>query len=86
MQYEMSQRVPPQFDEYGTTFWIPSQVEPSVALIGTSLPAIRQFIVGLRSKDWEKLTRSGQESYGLRRVDSSEVGLRSGETAVSAHM
>ncbi|PLB50837.1 hypothetical protein P170DRAFT_311745, partial [Aspergillus steynii IBT 23096] len=45
MQYEMSLRIPPQFDEYGTTFWIPSQVEPSVALIGTSLPAIRQLIM-----------------------------------------
>lgn len=37
----MSTLVPPQFDQYGTTFWIPSQVEPSVALIGTSLPALR---------------------------------------------
>lgn len=41
----MSRLVPPQFDTYGRTFWIPSQVEPTVGLIGTSLPAIRQSIV-----------------------------------------
>lgn len=40
----MSKLVPPQFDEYGTTFWIPSQVEPSVALIGSALPALRPLI------------------------------------------
>ena len=44
LQYEMSTLVPPQFDEYGTTFWIPSQVEPSVALIGSALPALRPLI------------------------------------------
>ena len=37
----MSMVIPPQFDEYGKTFWIPSQLEPTVALIGTSLPALR---------------------------------------------
>ncbi|KAI9784386.1 MAG: hypothetical protein M1816_000857 [Peltula sp. TS41687] len=44
-RYQMSRLVPPQFDKYGTTFWIPSQVEPTVALIGTSLPAIRPLLV-----------------------------------------
>lgn len=43
-RYAMSRLIPPQFDSYGTTFWIPSQVEPAVALIGTSLPAIRQSL------------------------------------------
>lgn len=41
LDYEMSTLIPPQFDRYGTTFWIPSQVEPSVAIIGTSLPTLR---------------------------------------------
>jgi hypothetical protein len=41
----MSRITPPQFDDYGRTFWIPSQVEPCVALIGTSVPALRQFFV-----------------------------------------
>ncbi|KAI1776755.1 hypothetical protein F4818DRAFT_411766 [Hypoxylon cercidicola] len=44
LRYEMSGFVPGQFDRYGTTFWIPSQVEPTVALIGTSLPALRPFL------------------------------------------
>ncbi|MCJ1247588.1 hypothetical protein MMC30_004803 [Trapelia coarctata] len=44
LQYQMSMLIPPQFDQYGTTFWIPSQVEPTVALIGASLPAIRHFM------------------------------------------
>lgn len=37
---EMSRLIPPQFNKYGYTFWIPSQVEPTVAMIGTSLPAL----------------------------------------------
>jgi hypothetical protein len=44
LRYEMATLIPPQFDKYGTTFWIPSQVEPTVAIIGTSLPAFRQFV------------------------------------------
>ncbi|KAM7186168.1 hypothetical protein V8F20_011506 [Naviculisporaceae sp. PSN 640] len=44
-KYYMSSQVPPQFDQYGLTFWIPSQVEPSIALIGASIPNIRQSIV-----------------------------------------
>ncbi|KUJ09021.1 uncharacterized protein LY89DRAFT_741320 [Mollisia scopiformis] len=33
----------PQYNDYGKTFWIPSQVEPTVAMIGTSLPALLQL-------------------------------------------
>ncbi|OTA98693.1 hypothetical protein M426DRAFT_28203 [Hypoxylon sp. CI-4A] len=44
LQHEMSRFIPGQFDRYGTTFWIPSQVEPTVALIGTSLPALRPYL------------------------------------------
>lgn len=46
LNYQMSMLVPPQFDQYGTTYWIPSQVEPSVALIGTALPALRPMVQG----------------------------------------
>ncbi|PYH43914.1 uncharacterized protein BP01DRAFT_322246 [Aspergillus saccharolyticus JOP 1030-1] len=45
LQYAMSRVTPPQFDKYGLTFWIPSQVEPCVGLIGASLPALRGLIV-----------------------------------------
>ena len=60
-RYEMSRLVPPQFDTYGTSFWIPSQVEPTVALIGTSLPAIRQSIGTITErffKVWTSISRS----------------------------
>ena len=57
----MSRLVPPQFDHYGTTFWIPSQVEPTVALIGTSLPALRQSLLTAAqqvSKVWSTYSAS----------------------------
>jgi hypothetical protein len=65
----MSQITPPQFDRYGETFWIPSQVGPSVALIGTSVPALRHLFV----ERAEKLTayydqRSKQVSSSARSV------------------
>ena len=56
LQYEMSELIPPQFDTYGRTFWVPSQVEPAVALIGASLPAIRQSLISLTSKVWSQLS------------------------------
>jgi hypothetical protein len=43
LKYLMSQYIPSQFESYGTTFWIPSQLEPTLALIGTSLPALRKL-------------------------------------------
>lgn len=56
LQYEMSMLIPPQFDTYGRTFWIPSQVEPTVALIGTSLPAIRQPLISITFKVWSQIS------------------------------
>ncbi|KAI1208144.1 uncharacterized protein F4807DRAFT_431756 [Annulohypoxylon truncatum] len=50
--YLMSRFVPTQFESYGVTFWVPSVVEPTVALIGTSLPALQQ----LRIKTSQKLS------------------------------
>ncbi|XXG98988.1 hypothetical protein Hte_005321 [Hypoxylon texense] len=40
LQYQVSRYIPAQFKTAGTDFWIPTQVEPTVALIGTSLPAL----------------------------------------------
>ena len=57
----MSLLVPPQFDTYGVTFWIPSQVEPTVALIGTSLPAMQQSLVSAAqrvSQLWSQVSGS----------------------------
>jgi hypothetical protein len=41
----MSRAIPPQWDKYGYTFWIPTQVEPTVAIIGSALPALRNQLV-----------------------------------------
>jgi hypothetical protein len=40
----MSRAIPPQWDKYGYTFWIPTHVEPTVAIIGSSLPALRNHL------------------------------------------
>lgn len=40
----MSRFIPGTFANYGKTFWIPSQVEPSVALIGASLPGLNHLV------------------------------------------
>ncbi|ROV92174.1 hypothetical protein VMCG_09280 [Cytospora schulzeri] len=61
LNYEMSRLIPPQFDRYGVTFWIPSQVEPTVALIGASLPALRAAFTTVAprlSRVWASLTWS----------------------------
>ncbi|KUI73803.1 hypothetical protein VM1G_09639 [Cytospora mali] len=69
LNYEMSRLIPPQFDSYGVTFWIPSQVEPTVALIGASLPALRAAFLTVApriSLAWASLTSSSRrtEEYG----------------------
>ena len=90
----MSTLIPPQFDTYGRTFWIPSQVEPTVALIGTSLPAIRQSLASAAqrmSKVWSQFSftsashtrpSSGAGESAVRwtpqRLDDSELNMMSG--------
>ena len=69
----MSTLIPPQFDTYGRTFWIPSQVEPTVALIGTSLPAIRQSLASAAqhlSEIWSQVSMSS----ALHTKQGSNVG------------
>ncbi|KAK3328243.1 hypothetical protein B0T19DRAFT_442159 [Cercophora scortea] len=45
LRYQLSPFIPAQFDSYGVTYWIPSQVEPTLALICTSLPALKPMLV-----------------------------------------
>ncbi|CAG8960345.1 hypothetical protein HYFRA_00012419 [Hymenoscyphus fraxineus] len=59
LQHMMSRFIPGQWDKYGLTFWIPCQVEPTVALIGTSLPALGNLWTQTSqqiSERWSKLT------------------------------
>ena len=72
----MSMLIPPQFDTYGVSFWIPSQVEPTVALIGTSLPALSHPLhsAALRvSHAWSQLSTSRISKQG-----TSSTGTGSG--------
>ncbi|KAH8696495.1 hypothetical protein BGW36DRAFT_381107 [Talaromyces proteolyticus] len=91
LQYEMSRITPPQFDDYGRTFWIPSQVEPCVALIGTSIPALRHLFVERKqqlsayysknSKQRSSASRSGGFRSEHNRHSTSQLvnGLEDGE-------
>ena len=47
----LSRVIPVQFATFGLTYWIPCQVEPSIALIGMSLPAMRQLYFKLRGRE-----------------------------------
>ncbi|CAG8949543.1 hypothetical protein HYFRA_00007775 [Hymenoscyphus fraxineus] len=80
MMTQLSRVVPPQFDAYGYTFWIPSQVEPTVALIGTSLPAISQALMKL-SPSFKKFmatvgsTNRTKSSQGVVTMESKYENL-----------
>ncbi|KAK0636789.1 hypothetical protein B0T17DRAFT_613471 [Bombardia bombarda] len=67
--YELSRLIPPQFDHYGVTYWIPSQVEPTVALIGASLPGLRQGV----GRVWGTVS-------AYRSRNSSNRGTKTGAT------
>ncbi|KAK3935426.1 hypothetical protein QBC46DRAFT_413039 [Diplogelasinospora grovesii] len=45
LQYEMSRLVPPEYADYGKTFWILSMMEPTLALICASLPVLRPALI-----------------------------------------
>lgn len=52
----------PQYNDYGRVFWIPTHMEPTVALIGTSMPAMLQ-VYSAASLQFSKL-RSRLSSRG----------------------
>lgn len=80
----MSRITPPQFDDYGRTFWVPSQVEPCVALIGTSIPALRHLFVERKkqlnayysknSKQRSSASQSGRFRSGHNRHSTDQLG------------
>lgn len=58
----MSLYIPTQFTDYGTTFWIPCQVEPALAIIGISLPALRQLYLQIRGTNQTTTTVRGSSA------------------------
>ncbi|KAI5917431.1 hypothetical protein F4810DRAFT_717715 [Camillea tinctor] len=73
--YLMSRFIPTQFESYGTTFWISSVVEPTVALIGTSLPALYQLGM-ITSEKYSTIKNTPKASYTSRQNKSSKGGLK----------
>ncbi|RYP10039.1 hypothetical protein DL765_008238 [Monosporascus sp. GIB2] len=61
LKYLMSRYIPVQFDNYGVTVWIPGQLEPTLALLGASLPAIYPFCKTIMGRFAIKL--SGDRSF-----------------------
>jgi hypothetical protein len=72
--YQVSRYVPWQFDSYGTTFWVPSHIEPTVALIGTSLPAVVRFF-NLAWTYLSDISRSRFSSFRSRERVADENSL-----------
>src|SRR4051812_48558962 len=76
----LSLQIPPQFDKYGYTFWIPSQVEPTTALAGASLPALRHVFISsmkdLQSAVSSRMMGSGSATKGSQgsALSSHDVG------------
>ncbi|KAF9894013.1 hypothetical protein FE257_008985 [Aspergillus nanangensis] len=86
MKYEASLYIPNQFKSVGKAYWYIAQVEPTLALGGTSLPAIRHWIVSLHkpSDQWSERRRvSFRRQYHttwfchMHRVRRSEIALYS---------
>lgn len=76
----MSSYIPPPFDHYGTTFWLPSQIEPTVALIGASIPGIRQGI----TRVWKMY--SDKDDGGSRSRSTIGTGItRCQTTHIASH-
>ncbi|KAF1846871.1 uncharacterized protein K460DRAFT_402241 [Cucurbitaria berberidis CBS 394.84] len=63
---QMSRAIPPQWDKYGYTFWIPTHVEPTVAIIGSSLPALRNCLQIPFQKLSSAISESKASGYSSR--------------------
>lgn len=73
----MSRAIPPQWDKYGYTFWIPTHVEPTVAIIGSALPALRnhfKFHIQKLSSAMSSGKTSSSSGQGSRRTGGSGGG------------
>ncbi|KAL2170266.1 hypothetical protein VTG60DRAFT_5042 [Thermothelomyces hinnuleus] len=65
--YQMSRLVPPQFDSYGVTFWVPSMLEPTLAMICASLPGLRPAL----GRIYEVLSSALGSTFGRSRQHNS---------------
>ena len=79
---QMSRAIPPQWDKYGYTFWIPTHVEPTVAIIGSSLPAMRNHI----QTPFKKLTSVISGSKTSRHSSSARSDKASAQSSQSKYI
>lgn len=62
--YEVALYISPQFEQQGVTFFIPSQVEPSLGLIGASLPALWPLFRAGSERIYSRLTAYSTSKRG----------------------
>jgi hypothetical protein len=93
----MSRAIPPQWDKYGYTFWIPTHVEPTVAIIGSSLPALRNHlqipikkltsvISGSRSTGYSSRDKSDKSDDTDNKSSQSKYTKMQGSSAAPSHV
>ncbi|KAI0023371.1 hypothetical protein F4780DRAFT_729491 [Xylariomycetidae sp. FL0641] len=86
--YQMAYFVPGQYASYGTTFWIPSVLEPTIAMIGTSLPSFRQWIGSWKSRSkgqsyhFSSTERSNQRERKDARLLTTNLSSQHGDFVV----
>ncbi|KAI1400389.1 hypothetical protein F4819DRAFT_367943 [Hypoxylon fuscum] len=76
--YLMSRYIPVQFDDYGVTVWIPGQLEPTLALLGSSLPAVYPLFKTLSGRVATIISKT-RSSRPLHSSYNSEQGRRIGQ-------
>ncbi|KAI2623543.1 hypothetical protein GGS26DRAFT_600403 [Hypomontagnella submonticulosa] len=78
LDHLMSRYIPGQFDRYGYTFWIPCHLEPTVALMGASLPALNHFFRQVW-RPTQMFSSKGSSGNALH-SGSEQKGLSSGRS------
>ncbi|KAI5791975.1 hypothetical protein EDC01DRAFT_728534 [Geopyxis carbonaria] len=79
----LSRFIPGQFDRYGYTYWFPAQIEPCIAIIGSSLPAMKVLITATIEKSRMGVSKFSAGSNGTSKSSSSRGGP--GWPLASAH-
>lgn len=60
----LSKVIPPQFDRYGWTYWVPSLLESNMAIIGASLPALKPLLTQYNCLQRGKFSKFSQGGSG----------------------
>ncbi|KAM7210769.1 hypothetical protein V8F06_013847 [Rhypophila decipiens] len=87
LNYQLSLGIPPQWREYGVTFWIPSMVEPTLAMICASLPGLQPaFVKGgkLIGSRFSALVSRTRGSTGVGKGSKGSGGIVSGGSEISS--